>query len=66
MNMDLRFLKSNRFWGLVVIAIIGVLLKEGIIIDSIAAALITIVGGFIGIRTIDRASEFVGGARTDA
>ena len=57
--MKLDFLKSRRFWALVVIAIIGVLQNETIISSDIAAAIITLLGGFIGIRTIDRFSEAI-------
>lgn len=48
------FLGSLRFWALVGIAIIEVLESETIIGGSIAGALITILGGFTVIRTIDR------------
>jgi hypothetical protein len=57
--MKLDFLKSRRFWALVFIAIIGVLRVEGIISDEIATGIITILGGFIGIRTIDKFSEVI-------
>jgi len=57
--MKFSFLKSRRFWALVIIAIIGVLQNEGIISNDIASAIITLLGGFIGIRTIDRFSETV-------
>ena len=55
--MKFDFLKSRRFWALVVIAIIGVLQSEAIISSEIATAIITLLGGFIGIRTIDKFSE---------
>jgi hypothetical protein len=51
------FLKSRRFWALILIAIVGVLKSEGIIPDFIAQGLITILSGFIAIRTIDRFAE---------
>ena len=57
MSEKLLFLKSRRFWCLVAIAIVGVLKSEGIIPTDTADAIILILGGFIGIRTIDRASE---------
>lgn len=57
--MKLDFLKSRRFWALVLVAIIGVLQNEGIISNEIAVGIITILGGFIGIRTIDRFSETI-------
>jgi len=57
--MNLNFLKSRRFWSLVVIAVLGVLQTEGILPDEIVKALVIILSGFIGIRTIDRFSESV-------
>jgi hypothetical protein len=54
---DWSFLKSRRFWCLVLIAIVKVLAAEGIIPDFLASGLYTILGGFIGIRTIDKFIE---------
>ena len=48
------FLKSTRFWALCLIAIIKVLDTEGILTSVIATGLITILGGFTVIRTVDR------------
>jgi len=48
------FLTSTRFWALVAIAIVGVLDAELIISSPIAQALVTILGGFVVIRTVDR------------
>lgn len=53
----LEFLKSRRFWGLIIIAILGVFENEGIIAQDIVSAIVLIIGGFIGIRTLDRFSE---------
>jgi len=50
----LNFIKSRRFWGLVVIAIVGVLQAEAVLSSDIANAINVIVMGFIGIRTIDK------------
>ena len=55
----LEFLKSRRFWGLIVIAVLGVFQTEGIISPDIVSAIVLIVGGFIGIRTLDRFSETI-------
>jgi len=60
MLTDLSFLNSKRFWGLIAIAIIGVLIEEGILSSEVGQALIKIIGGFIAIRTIDRFSEKIG------
>jgi hypothetical protein len=54
---DWSFLKSRRFWCLVLIAIVNVLKSEMIIPPEIAQGLIIILSGFIGIRTIDKALE---------
>jgi len=54
---DWSFLKSRRFWALILIAIVGVLKSEGIIPDFIAQGLLTILSGFIAVRTIDRFAE---------
>lgn len=48
------FLKSTRFWALVLIAIVKVLESEATIDGALAGALVTILGGFTIIRTIDR------------
>jgi len=58
--MKLDFLSSRRFWALIIIAILRTLETEGILPGTIVAGLITILAGFIGIRTIDRFSETVG------
>ena len=60
MKDKLLFLTSTRFWALVLIAIIGVLQTEGILSAEIATALVTILGGFAVVRTVDRFSEKVG------
>lgn len=58
--MNLDFVKSRRFWALVLIAVIGVLKTEGIVSGEIADGLIIILSGFVGIRTIDRIADKVG------
>jgi len=59
MPEKLAFLKSRRFWALVLIAIVKVLDTEGIIPGTIASGIIMVLSGFVGIRTIDRFSEKV-------
>jgi len=54
MNFD--FIKSRRFWSLVAIAILKVLETEGILPSVITNAIVLILSGFIGIRTIDKAT----------
>lgn len=55
--MDLKFLKSNRFWAVVIGAVALFLFQEGIITEPVFALIGTITAAFVGIRTIDRASE---------
>lgn len=57
----LSFLSSTRFWGLIIMAIVRVLEGEMILSSDLATAIYTIVGGYIGIRTIDKTAKAVGG-----
>lgn len=57
MVKQLEFLQSTRFWALVVIAILGVLAKEGIISNELLTAFNTILFGYVGIRTADKFSS---------
>lgn len=50
----LDFLTSRRFWALVLIGVVQVLESEAIIGGEIAGALITILGGFIGLTTVQK------------
>lgn len=59
MNKKLDFLKSRRFWSLVAIGIIQALEAEGIIPGVLAKSLYTILGGFIGITTIDHFAKYL-------
>jgi len=54
MITDLSFLGSRRFWCLVGISIVGLLSSEGILSLDIAQAIITILGGFTVIGTVDK------------
>jgi len=58
--MDLAFLKSNRFWALILLALVIVLKEYSWISLELASALEVVFGGFIGIRTIDRGVEYIG------
>ena len=58
--MNLLFIKSNRFWGLVAIAILKVLESEMIVVSTTTEPLIALILGFITIRTVDRAGEKIG------
>ena len=60
MDSKWAFLKSRRFWGLVIIAILKVLESQGIWGTEIVNPLILLISGFIGIRTVDRFAEKFG------
>lgn len=55
--MNFAFLKSNRFWALVGLAVVGVLEGMGVLDSAIANQLKVFLGGFIIVRTVDRATE---------
>ena len=59
--MDFSFIKSNRFWCLVALAVVGVLEGMGVIDPNVALQLKTLLGGFIVVRTLDRGAEKMGG-----
>lgn len=61
--MNLDFLKSRRFWCLIGVAIVGVLGSEGILPTDIVKAISIVLLGFIGVRTIDKASEAIAGVK---
>lgn len=54
---SLKFLTSNRFWALILTGIVQALGKGGYLSPDIVSAFLVILGGFIGIRTVDRFSE---------
>lgn len=55
----MEFLKSNRFWALVLIAVAGYLQSVGFTFNAYALgeALQVIAGGHIAVKTIDRGTE---------
>ena len=55
--MDLKFLKSNRFWGVVIEAIVVYLFAKGLIGKAEIALVTAVVAPFITIRTVDRFNE---------
>ena len=57
MSENFEFLKSNRFWALVVGALTIYLSSKGWIGKSEVELISTISFAFIGIRTIDRIGE---------
>ena len=61
--MDTGFLKSNRFWALVVLAVVMWFNSQGFIAEGLFDAFIVVLGGHIGLRTLDRATEKLGAGR---
>mgnify|MGYP001569028412 CR=1 FL=1 len=53
--------KSSRFQSLVILAVVGLLKAYGVVSEEIYQALLVILGGHIGIRTVDRISDKIGG-----
>lgn len=60
LNMDISFLKSNRFQALVVLAIVIWLNAHGFIDATLMEAFVVVLGGHISLKTIDRATERLG------
>lgn len=54
MKENFAFLKSNRFWSLVIGAVSMYLQAKGIIGDAEMILIATITSGFIVIKTVDR------------
>ena len=54
------FLTSNRFWAVVVIAVVMMLYSYGLVPVEVRDLLVTICGAHVGLRTIDRAAEKLG------
>ena len=50
----LAFLGSLRFWAIVLFAVVGALKAQGVISDEVSNALLTILGGFTVVRTVDK------------
>ena len=55
-----EILRSSRFQALLIIAMIQLLGNYGYVNPEIVISFTTVLGGHIGIRTIDRASEKIG------
>lgn len=66
MSEQFNFLKSNRFWALVLGAVILYLHTKALIGKEEVILFETILAGFVGIRTIDRAAEKSGAVDTGA
>jgi hypothetical protein len=57
MNEKLEFLYSTRFWALVVGAVMFYLQTKGIVGEPEMILVNTVLGGFIGLRTVDRIAD---------
>ena len=55
--MNAEFLTSNRFWALVIVAVLGVLKAENILDGAIVDPLIALALAFVGVRTVDRVAD---------
>jgi lysozyme len=55
----LAFLSAPRFWALLFLACAQVLSNEGIITPGILEGIQLLLGGFIGVRTLDRSVEII-------
>lgn len=65
MSQYKSILKSSRFQALVALSIFIVLGSYGILPLEIVAAAVTMLGGHIGIRTIDRLGEKIGNGNSN-
>lgn len=63
--IDLTFLKSNRFWALVIGAVAVYLEAKGFIGEAERNLIAIISASFITVRTIDRATEVTPGGREE-
>lgn len=59
--MDFEFLRSNRFWAMVVGAVAVYFQAKGWIGENEMKLIASLAIGFVTIRTVDRASETLGG-----
>jgi hypothetical protein len=57
---NFEFLKSNRFWALILGAVAFYLKQKGLFGDAEMMLIATITAGFVTIRTVDRATEKMG------
>ncbi len=57
MNENFLFLKSTRFWAVVIAAVSLYLQQKGYIGDAEMLMIATITAGFTTIRTVDRISD---------
>lgn len=61
MNFD--FLQSERFWAVVINAVVLYLQQKGILGEAELALVTAIVAPFVVIGTADRAAKYIGGKK---
>jgi len=49
-----RYVKSTRFWAVLIIAVVGFLVSEGEMSQNVADLIYTILGGYVSLATIDK------------
>lgn len=59
--MDIQFLKSERFWAIVINAAVLYLQQKGYIGREELALVTAIIGPFVVVGTIDRVGKNIGG-----
>jgi len=64
--MDWSFLKSTRWWALVIGAVSVYAQLKGWIGEAEMALIATITGGFITVRTVDRISDVSADAKVES
>lgn len=57
---EFAFLKSTRFWAIVIIAVVGYAESRGWIGEAEKIVIWTIAGGFGIVRTVDRIGDKIG------
>lgn len=65
MSKKFEFLKATRFWAMIITAIAVYLSQTGVIDESLAQLIATISGGFLAVKTLDRASETLSNKLSD-
>lgn len=55
--MNFEFIKSTRFWAVVIGAVAVYFHQEGIITEPLMQLILTICGGHVTIRTVDKFNE---------
>jgi hypothetical protein len=64
--MDFTFLKSTRFWALIIGAVSIYLQSKGFFGDAEMMLVATITAGFIGVKTVDRSVEYLSSKKLDS